>query len=113
MQLVVLMPLMFAAMFVGVQAAVWHHARTIAFAAAQEGVTAAAGEGGSISDGIAVASSFAHAKGGDVLTGASVSGRRSGAVATVTVRGAALSVIPGLRFGVEQSATAPLEQLTR
>ena len=51
MQLVVLMPLMFAAMFVGVQAAVWHHARTIAFAAAQEGVTAAAGEGGSVRDG--------------------------------------------------------------
>jgi len=113
MQLVVLMPLMFAAMFVGVQAAVWHHARTIAFAAAQEGVTAAAGEGGSVRDGIAVASSFAQAKGSDVLTGESVTGRRSGATATVTVRGTALSVIPGLQFRVEQSATAPVEQLTR
>ena len=112
MQLVVLLPLLFAALFVGVQAAVWHHARTIAYAAAQVGATAAAAENASAGDGIAAASRFAQSKGGDVLTGTTVTGRRTGNNATVSVRGTALSVIPGMKFRVEQSASAPVERIT-
>jgi len=112
LQLVVLLPLLFTALFVGVQAAVWYQARTMAYAAAQVGATAAAAENASAGDGIAAASRFAQAKGGDVLTGSIVNGRRTATTVTVSVRGTALSVIPGMRFRVDQSVSAPVERIT-
>ena len=112
LQLVVLLPLLFTALFVGVQAAVWYQARTMAYAAAQVGATAAAAENASAGDGIAAASRFAQAKGGDVLAGSTVNGRRTATTVTVSVRGTALSVIPGMRFRVNQSVSAPVERIT-
>lgn len=113
MQLVVLMPVMFAAMFIGVQGAVWYHARTIAYAAAQQGAAAAAAENATTGAATSAASSFVHHKGGDVLTAASVHSHRSAATATVTVSGTVLSVLPGLHFTVHQTAAAPVERLTQ
>ena len=82
-------------------------------AAAQQGARAAGAESGSASDGIAAATSFVAAAGGaDVLENASVSGSRSATQATVTVRGVALSVIPGWHPIVQQSATIPVERIT-
>ena len=112
LQLVVLLPLLFTALFVGVQAAVWYQARTIAYAAAQGGANAAAAENASAGDGIAAASRFAQAKGGDVLAGSTVNGRRTATTVTVSVRGTALSVIPGMKFRVDQSVSAPVERIT-
>ena len=112
-QMVILMPVLFAVMFLGLQAALFYHARTVAIAAAQEGARAAGAETGSAGEGIAVAASFVAAAGGsDVLENASVSGTRSATQATVTVRGASLSVIPGWAPTVEQSATVPVERIT-
>jgi hypothetical protein len=111
--MVILMPVLFSVMFLGLQAALFYHARTVAIAATQEGVRAAAAETGSAGDGIAAATSFVAAAGGsDVLENASVSGSRSATQASVTVRGAALSVIPGWSPIVEQSATVPVERIT-
>jgi hypothetical protein len=111
--MVILMPLLFSIMFLGLQAALFYHARTVAIAAAQEGARAAGAEAGSAGEGIAVASSFLTAAGGsDVLENPSVSGTRSATQATVTVRGASLSVIPGWAPTVEQSATVPVERIT-
>src|SRR5829696_452597 len=112
-QMVILMPVLFFVMFLGLQAALFYHARTVAIAAAQEGARAAGAETGTASDGIAAATSFVAAAGGpDVLQNASVSGSRSATEANVTVRGAALSVIPGWSLNVEQSATVPVERIT-
>ena len=112
-QMVILMPVLFSVMFLGLQAALFYHARTVAIAAAQEGARAAGAETGSASDGIAAATSFVAAAGGsDVLENASVSGSRSATQATVTVRGVALSVIPGWSPIVQQSATVPVERIT-
>jgi hypothetical protein len=111
--MVILMPVLFSVMFLGLQAALFYHARTVAIAAAQQGARAAAAEIGSASDGIAAATSFVAAAGGpDVLENASVSGSRSATQATVTVRGVALSVIPSWSPMVQQSATVPVERLT-
>ena len=111
--MVILMPVLFSVMFLGLQAALFYHARTVAIAAAQEGARAAGAEAGSAGEGIAVASSFLTAAGGsDVLENASISGTRSATQATVTVRGASLSVIPGWAPAVEQSATVPVERIT-
>ena len=90
-QLVVLMPALFALMFAGVQAAMFYHGRTVAIAAAQEGARAAAAQNGTIGAGEAAASAFVAAAGGDGV----------------------LSVIPGWTPTVTQSASAPVERLTR
>ena len=113
MQMVVLLPLLFSIMFLGLQAALFYHARTVAIAAAQEGARAAGAETGSTADGIAAAHTFITAAGGsDVLETVTVTGHRSAQAASVTVQGTALSVIPGWRPAVAQSATVPVERLT-
>lgn len=112
-QLVILMPVLFSVMFLGVQGALFYHARTVAIAAAQEGARAAAAETGTTGQGTAAASSFvAQAGGADVLADVSVSGSRTATTATVTVQGRSLSVIPGWSPPVAQSATVPVERTT-
>ena len=112
-ELVIILPALFAVMFLGLQAALYYHARTVAIAAAQEGARAAGAEHGRTSDGISAAHAFiADAGGSDVLPGASVSGDRTATVATVLVVGKSLSVIPGWRPVVRQSASVPVERLT-
>jgi len=109
----ILMPLLFAVMFLGLQAALVYHARTVAAAAAEDGARAVAAETGTTGDGVAAASAFLTAAGGgDVLEAATVTADRSATTATVTVRGRSLSVIPGWSPTVSQSATVPVERLT-
>lgn len=111
--LVILMPALFAVMFLGMQAALYYHARSVAIAAAQEGAREAGGEYGTRDNGIRVAYDFlADAGGKDVMTGTSVTGSRTATTATVTVTGVSLSVIPGWHVRVTQSASVPVERLT-
>ena len=112
-ELVILLPVLFAVMFLGMQAALFHHARTVAIAAAQEGARAAGGENAQSSDGIRAASAFINDAGGDdVLTDANATADRTATTVTVTVSGHSLSVIPGWRPVVTQSASLPVERLT-
>lgn len=112
-ELVILLPALFAVMFLGMQAALFYHARTLAIAAAQEGAQAAGGENGKASDGISAASSFIADSGGDdVLTDASATANRTATTVTVTVTGRSLSVIPGWNPVIVQSASLPVERLT-
>jgi Flp pilus assembly protein TadG len=112
-ELVILLPALFAVMFLGMQAALYYHARTVAIAAAQEGARAAGSEIGRESDGIAAANKFVSDAGGDdVLVGAAFTADRSGTTATVTVQGFSLSVIPGWKPVVRQTASVPTERLT-
>ena len=111
-ELVILLPALFAVMFLGMQAALYYHARTVAIAAAQEGARAAGSEIGRESDGIAAANKFVSDAGGDVLVGAAFTADRSGTTATVTVQGFSLSVIPGWKPVVRQTASVPIERLT-
>lgn len=111
--MVILLPALFAVMFLGMQAALFYHARTVAIAAAQEGAKAAGAENGKNSAGVTAASSFVVDAGGDnVLTGASATAHRTATTVTVTVIGHSLSVIPGWSPVVVQSATLPVERLT-
>lgn len=112
-QLVILLPALFAVMFLGMQAALFYHARTVAIAAAQEGAKAAGGENGKEPDGVQAAEAFIAAAGGDdVLTGATTTAHRTGTTATVVVQGHSLSVIPGWSPVVRQVASVPVERLT-
>ena len=112
-ELVILLPALFAVLFLGMQAALYYHARTVAIAAAQEGARAAGGENGKASDGVASASSFVADAGGDnVIVSAAATADRSATRATVTVQGFSLSVIPGWKPVIRQSASVPVERLT-
>jgi len=113
-QMVMLMPALFSIMFLGMQGALYYHARTVAIAAAQEGARAAGSQNGTAAEGVSAASSFVSDAGGkDVLPGAHMTGGRSATTATVTVTGTSLSVIPGWSLAVSQSASVPVERITR
>jgi hypothetical protein len=93
----------------------YYYGRSIALAAAQEGSRSAAAQNGSLGAGNAAAITFITRAGGtDVLQGSQVSSSRSATDATVTVHGSSLSILPF--WGgptITQSASAPLERLTR
>jgi Flp pilus assembly protein TadG len=112
-QIVFLMPALFLVMFLGVQGALYYHAREVALAAAQEGARDAGSENGTRYAGVTTANTFlADAGGSDAMTSTSVSGSRTATTATVTVTGKSLSVIPGWHVTVTQSASVPVERLT-
>src|ERR1035437_1253195 len=113
-QMVILMPALFSIMFLGMQGALYYHARTVAIAAAQEGARAAGSQNGTAAEGVSAASSFVSDAGGrNVLPGAHMTGARSATTATVTVTGTSLSVIPGWSPAVSQSAAVPVERITQ
>jgi len=115
LELVVVFPVLLLLMFGGIQGALYYYGRSIALAAAQEGSRSAAAQNGSLGAGNAAAITFITRAGGtDVLQGSQVSSSRSATDATVTVHGSSLSILPF--WGgptITQSASAPLERLTR
>ena len=112
-QMVILMPALFAVMFLGMQAALIYHARTLAIASAQEGARAAGVENGTTAAGITTARTYLAQTAGDALTSSTVTSTRTATTATVTVRGVALSVLPGWRPAITQSASVTVERITR
>lgn len=112
-ELVILLPALLTVMFLGMQAALFYHARTVAIAAAQQGARAAGTEQGREADGIDAANDFITEAGGDdVLTGTSTTASRTLTTATVTVTGFSHSVIPGWKVQITQSASVPVERVT-
>src|SRR3546814_16789439 len=76
-ELVIMLPALFAVLFVGMQAALYYHARTVALAAAQAGARAAGAEGGSESRGVNAARDFITDVGDDVLHGTTAAAART------------------------------------
>lgn len=112
-ELVILLPALFAVMFFGMQAALYYHARTVAIAAAEEGARAAGAEHGGEVDGVAAATTFLETAGGDdVVQHGSATAHRTLTTATVTVSGVSLSVIPGWHPTIKQSASVTVERVT-
>lgn len=112
-EVVILMPALFALMFLGMQAALHYQARTVAIAAAQQGARAAGAEHGREADGVRAADNFVDEAGGaDVLTGTSTNASRTATRATVTVTGFSLNVIPGWKVRITQTVSVPVERLT-
>ena len=108
----ILLPALFAVLFLGMQAALFFHARSVAIAAAQEGARTAAGEAAHDGDGVRAANAFLTDAGNDALTGTTVSISRTVGSVTVVVEGHSLSVLPGWSPTVRQSATVQIERLT-
>lgn len=108
----ILLPALFAVLFLGMQAALYYHARTVAIAAAQEGARAAGAEAGSESRGVDAANAFIDDIGNDVLQHAVAQAERTATTATVVIEARSLSVIPGWSPVIRQSATVPVERVT-
>ena len=109
----ILFPALLAIMFLGVQAAMWFHARSVAIGAAADGARAQSLERAAEGDGRAAALDFVSSAGGDdVLRGVEVSSSQSPSSVSVTVVGSSMSLVPGWDPSVEQSATVPLERIT-
>lgn len=111
-EMVLLMMGLFGLMFLGLQAGLYYHARSVAIAAAQEGAREAGTQTGSQGSGIAAAQRFISSAGDGVILRTRVTGSRTETTATVRVTGVSQSVIPGLDVRVNQSATVPVERLT-
>ena len=111
-QMVWLMPVLFAIVFVGLQAGLFYYGRAAAMSAATTGAQAAALENGTAADCNRAAGAFVTEL-GDVLTNPEISCTRTAAQALVRVRGTTLSVIPGWNPVVEQSASLRVERVTR
>ncbi len=113
LELVILLPALFAVMFLGMQAALYYHARTVAIAAAQEGARAAGAEqGASPTASARPTTSSTRPAATTYSPDTSTSANRTATTATVTVSGFSLSVIPGWKVRITQSATVPVERLT-
>jgi Flp pilus assembly protein TadG len=110
-QMVVLLPALFTLMFLGVQGALMYQGRTIALAAAQEGARDAAGETGTAASGMAAATSFVSTTTAG-LSGTSVSGVRTADTARITVTTHTVSLLPGWKPTITQSAAMPVERVT-
>jgi len=111
-QLVVLLPALFAIVFLALQGALFVHARSVAIAAAAEGARAAGALHATAQVGHSAAADFVADVGDSALTDVAVTGQRSTTTATITVTGHSMSVIPLWRPVVSQSATIPVERLT-
>lgn len=99
-------------LFAVVQVALWSTARSVAAAAAEEGIRAGRAEGAPPGTSEAAARVFLHERAGRFLTDPHVdtAGSTSRAI-RVTVSGRSLSVIPGT-YRVSAQAHGPVEQWT-
>lgn len=94
------------------QGGVWWHTRNVALAAAEEAARAAASEHGTAVAGRRAATSFIEQSNAG-MTNIGIDVRRSTTTVTVTITGHAMSVLPGITQQISQTATLPVERITR
>lgn len=111
-ELAILGPLIIILLFGGAQVAALHSARAAALSAAQAAVTVERQYDAEPGDGQPYAEAFL-AEVGDWLSDTEVSEPSySGGQVTYVVTGQALTLVPGVSWHVEQSASGTLEQFT-
>ncbi len=111
--LAVVFPTLLLLVILTVNAAYWYHARSVALAAARDGLTAARLQGSSPAAGVAAAAEYARSTGTGVLNNpqASAAGSTATSVCT-TVSGSAPLMVPGFQPTVRQHACGPVERVT-
>ncbi len=111
--LAVVFPTLLLLVILTVNAAYWYHARSVALAAARDGLTAARLQGSSPAAGVAAATNYARSTGTGVLNNPQAS--TTGSTATsicITVTGSAPLMVPGFHAAVRQHACGPTERVT-
>ncbi len=110
----ILFPAVLLLVMVAIQTGLWYYGRSVALAAAQEGVSAGRAEGATVFQAADAAQDFAAAQGRGMLGQATVSTTGSSATRIqVSVSGQIVSLIPGVPIAVSQEASGPVERWTR
>lgn len=110
----ILFPAVLLLVMVAVQTGLWYYGRSVALAAAQEGVAAGRVEGATVFHAADAAAAFAVDQGRGMLGEATVSTTGSSANRIrVSVSGQIVSLIPGVPIAVSQEASGPVERWTR
>ena len=114
LELVIAFPVLLLLIFSLVQASLYFYARSLALAAAQEGVRGARAESADLPDGAARARGFLAAAAGDSLLAPAVdTGASTPTRIRIRVTGRSLSVLPGVPgLPVAQEASGPKERFT-
>ena len=112
-ELVLLTPVLIALIFTVVQAALVWNAQHAAVAAAQQGAriarTDTAGDDAHVR---AATAAYLHSLGASLVDAPTVTVRRSGGWATVTVTAHAVSILPGATLTVHGTSRGPVETFT-
>ena len=109
-ELVLLTPVLMVCVLVVVQFALWQHARHVLLAAAQEGARAARAQGASAQDGRVRAQDYIARIGPDLVSAPIVDVDRTVDEVTVTIRGQAVNILPGLALRVTATSAGPVER---
>jgi Flp pilus assembly protein TadG len=110
LEVVLVMPAVILPVALVIQFALWAHATQVAIAAAQDGAQAARLQGASAEAGQARALDFLSQAAPRLIASPVVTATRDAEVATVTVRGAVASLVPGLQLTVQEEARATVER---
>jgi Flp pilus assembly protein TadG len=108
-EMAIIFPVTVFIIFGIIQFGLWYHAAAIARSAAQEGARAASAYQANAAAGTAGAEHVLTDNAGGLISHVHVVPYRDTEVATVTVSGQALQVIPFIALAVHGSATAPVE----
>lgn len=109
LEMAILFPLTLFIIFGIIQFGIWYHAKDVARAAAQEAVRSASAYLATQSDGTQAANLVLSQNAKGLIINARVACSRGAAVATVTVTGDALQVVPFIPLPVKVTATSPVE----
>jgi hypothetical protein len=107
---VIVVPVVMLLLLVSVQFCLWMHAVQVTQVAASEGDRVARAFGGGPSAGTAAAEGVLRGPGSDVADSSVTVSVLPGDSEWLQVSGHALSILPGLSFGVSASATGPIQQ---
>ena len=109
LEMAILFPLTIFIVFGIIQFGVWDHDYDVARAAAQEAVRSASAYHGSQTDGSRAAALVLEQNAKGLILHTTVSCKRGPTVATASVTGQALEVVPFISLPVKATATAPVE----
>lgn len=114
LEIAILFPVLLAVIVAIVQYGLWYHARSLALAAAQQGVTAARTYTAEPAAGTQAAREFLDTHAADTLTSVTITTATAGpGQVGVQVSGRAMSIVPGIPgLDVTQSAAGPIERFT-
>lgn len=109
-EIVLVFPAFLLLILLSVQFGLYYHASAVARAAAEEGVRAARADGGSAAAGEVKATDFLAQVAPTLIQQQDISATRTVDEARVTVRGAAVAVVPGFHLQVHAEAASRVER---
>jgi Flp pilus assembly protein TadG len=109
-EVVLLTPVLLFLIMAIIQFGLWYHAQHVAQAAAEQGVRTARSNGSTVEAGRQRAEDFLSDVAPTLIGSPVVVADREGDVASVTVDGTAVALLPGLTLTVHAEASSPVER---